>query len=281
MTASKLLLFAGLLGVFGYLAIAAAMYFAQSSLFFPAKLVPPAGPVPPGAERIELAAPDGVRLHGVLIPPARAGGEGTALLGFAGNASNAAAIAEFLAGIYPEHPVIAFHYRGYAPSAGTPSASALLEDAPLLHDYVRERLRPRRLVLVGISIGSGVASGLAARRPVDGAILVTPFDSLEAVAKQRFPWLPVSLLIRHRLPSADFLRNSHVPVAIIAAEHDGVVPPPRTAALAAAVGNLVYNVTIPATQHNDVAYHPSFRSEMRNALGAVLARPSPVAGSGD
>jgi uncharacterized protein len=115
-----------------YLAVAAALYFAQTSLIFPAGLVPPAGPLPPGAERIELTAPDGVRLHGVLIPPVRPGSDGTVLLGFAGNASNAAGIAEFLAALYPEHPVVAFHYRGYAPSAGTPSAAALLEDAPRL-----------------------------------------------------------------------------------------------------------------------------------------------------
>jgi pimeloyl-ACP methyl ester carboxylesterase len=233
--------------------------------------VPEAGPLPRGAERVELTAPDGVRLEGVHIPASRPSEEGTLLLGFAGNASNAAGIAEFLATIYPEHPVVAFHYRGYGPSGGAPSAAALLDDAPLLLDFARARLRPKRVVVVGISIGSGVAAGLAARRPVDGLVLVTPFDSLEAVAHQRFPWLPVPLLIRHRLPSADFLRNSPVPVAIVAAEHDGVVPPPRTAALASAVGVLVRNVTLPGTQHNDIAAHPAFREEMRHSLHAVLA----------
>lgn len=275
MTGGKLVLVLALLPALGYLAIAAALFFLQTSIFFPARLVPPAGPLPPGAERIELAASDGVRLHGVLIPPMRQHADNdTAILGFAGNASNAAGIAEFLAALYPEHPVVAFHYRGYAPSAGTPSAAALLADAPLIHDVVRERLRPRRLVVVGISIGSGVAAGLSARRPVDGLILVTPFDSLEAVARDRFPWLPVSWLIRHELPSADFLRGSAVPVAIVAAERDGVVPPARTRALVPAIPRLVHDVTIPGTQHNDIAYHPRFREEMRRALQAILSRPT-------
>ncbi len=248
------------------------MFFSQTSIFFPARIVPPAGPLPRGAERIELTAPDGVRLEGVLIPASRPAVDRVAILGFAGNASNAAGIAELLASIYPEHPVIAFHYRGYQPSGGTPSAAALLEDAPLLYDWSRQRLRAERMAVVGISIGSGVAAGLAARRPIDGLVLVTPFDSLEAVAGERFPWLPVSLLIRHKLPSADFLRTSPVPVAIVAAERDGVVPPARTAALAAAIRNLVHNVTLPGTRHNDIAYHPAFRQEMRAALAAVLAR---------
>jgi hypothetical protein len=263
-----------ILAVLGYLAIAAAMFFAQTSIFFPSRLVPPAGPLPPGAERIELTAPDGVRLEGVLIPPSRPGGNGTSILGFAGNASNAAGIAEFLAMLYPEHPVVAFHYRGYAPSGGAPSAAALLDDAPLLHDLVRERLRPRRIVAVGISIGSGVAAGLSARRRLDGVILVTPFDSLEAVARQRFPWLPISLLIRHSLPSDRYLRESRVPVAIVAAEHDGVVPPRRTDALRQAIGTVLFDETIPGAQHNDIAYHPQFRPAMRQALARLLEKRS-------
>ena len=262
-------LLAGLLLL--YCAVGAALFFAQTSIFFPSRLVPPAGPLPPGAERLELTAPDGVRLEGVVIKPSSPARSTTAILGFAGNASNAAGIAEFLHSLYPEHPVIAFHYRGYAPSGGRPSAAALLGDAPLLFDLARERLRPDRLVVVGISMGSGVAAGLASKRPVDGLILVTPFDSLKAVAQQQFPWLPVSLLLRHNLASDDYLRSSAVPVAIIAAKRDEVIPPSRTQALRQVVGNLVFSTTIPGTQHNDIAYHPRFAAEMRKALDHVIA----------
>lgn len=262
-----------LLLVLAYAAIAAALFFSQTSIIFPTRLVPPAGPLPPQAERLELTAPDGVRLEGVLIPASRAGaGEKVAILGFAGNASNAAAIAEFLAALYPEHRVIGFHYRGYRPSGGTPSAAALLDDAPIIYDLVRERLRPDRIVGVGISIGSGVAAGLAARRPLDGLVLVTPFDSVRSVAQGQFPWLPVSLLIRHDLPSADVLARSDVPVAIVAADRDRVIPPRNTRALAKVVRNLVHDVSLADAQHNDIAYHPHFERSMRTALERILSR---------
>jgi pimeloyl-ACP methyl ester carboxylesterase len=265
----SLLIFA----LLGYGAIAAALFFSQTSIIFPTRLVPPAGPLPARAERLEFTAPDGVRLEGVLIPPARASvGPRVAILGFAGNASNAAAIAEFLADLYPEHPVIGFHYRGYRPSGGVPSAAALLDDAPLIHDLVRERLQPDRIVAVGISIGSGVAAGLAGRRPLDGLVLVTPFDSVRAVAQGQFPWLPVSLLIRHDLPSSETLARTDVPVAIVAAERDGVIPPRHTRALARATRKLVYDVTLAGAQHNDIAFHPEFRTSMRQALEHVLRR---------
>ena len=262
-----------LLLLLGYAAVAAALFFAQTSIIFPSRLVPPAGPLPKGAERLELTVAGGIRLEGVLVPAARPQpGERIAILGFAGNASNAAAIAEFLSAIYPEHPIAAFHYRGYKPSGGSPSAAALLDDAPLVHDLARERLKPDRVVAVGISIGSGVAAGLAARRPLDGLVLVTPFDSISAVARGQFPWLPVSLLIRHDLPSAEVLAASDVPVAIVAAERDGIIPPPRTRALAGAVRNLVHDVTLSGAQHNDIAYHPEFRAQMRKGLERVLQR---------
>lgn len=252
-----------------YLLVAAALFLVQTSIFFPTRLVPPAGPLPKDAERLEITVSDGVRLEGIHIPAADGSDRGTLILGFAGNASNAAGTAEFLHQLYPEHPVVAFHYRGYRPSGGAPSAAAMLGDAPLLYDFAWERLRPRRVVVVGISIGSGVAAGLAAHRPVEGLILVTPFDSLKAVARDQFPWLPVSLLLRHELPSAETLGAIDVPVAIVAAERDEVIPPRRTEALRRSIRNLVFDTTIAGTRHNDIAFHPHFERGMREALDHV------------
>ena len=66
---------------------------------------------------------------------------------------------------------------------GSASAEALLADAPLVLDAAVQRVRPQRTIAVGFSIGSAVAASLARRSDVDGLILVTPFDSLKAVAR--------------------------------------------------------------------------------------------------
>jgi pimeloyl-ACP methyl ester carboxylesterase len=256
-----------------YVAIAAIMYFAQTSLLFPAGQVEPAGPPPPGSEPLELAAPSGERLVGLHIPPAisERPGERLLILGFAGNAWNAAAAAEYLHDIFPEAHVAAFHYRGYAPSGGTPGAEAMQQDALIVHDVVAARLDPARTVVVGLSVGSGVAPYLAARRPIDGLILVTPFDSLAALAAGHYPWLPVRLLLRHRMEPAAELRITRVPVAILAAERDSLVRPARTQALAAAVPNLVFRETIPGASHNDIYDRVQFRAAMRTALERIRA----------
>jgi hypothetical protein len=256
-----------------YLMVAAALFAMQTSLIFPARMVGAAGPLPRGADRLEIAAASGEPLHGIHIPPAAAAGSPRpALLAFAGNAWNAENAAAFLHELFPDRDVVAFHYRGYAPSGGSPSAAALLEDAPLIHDAVAATLGRRPIVAVGFSIGSGVAAHLAARRPLAGAILVTPFDSLGALAAGHHPWLPVRLLLRHRMEPAHDLAASRVPVAIIAGARDTLIPPPRTAALKKAVPNLVYDRAIQGAGHNDIYHHSAFAPAMAEAFRRIEGR---------
>ena len=255
-----------------YLIVAAIMFFAQTALIFPGASVAPAGPPPPGTERLELAAPSGAVLHGVHIPPTeQRSGQRLLIIGFAGNAWNAADAAEYLHGLFPEADVAAFHYRGYAPSTGETHAAALQEDALLVHDHLRDRLRPERIVAVGLSIGSGVAAHLAGHRPLDGLILVTPFDSLAALSAGHYPWLPVRLMLRHAMEPAEDLRASPVPVAILSGGVDTTVPPARTEALRRAIPNLVFSQTFPRSGHNDIYDNPGFRPAIRDALALMTA----------
>lgn len=257
-----------------YAVIVAIAWHAQERLLFPAYLVVPALELPPGAERLTVETADGVRLEGLHLPPAASAERSdTLLLVFAGNATNAQGAAELIREIYPGHPVVAFFYRGYAPSGGSAGAQQLMDDAPLVHDLVAERLRPRRIVAVGVSLGSGIAAALAARRPLAGAILVTPFDSLSATARQLHPWLPVSLLIRHDMRSAELLRRTRLPVAIVASGRDRLVRPERTEALRRAVPNLVFDATVPGASHDDIFLRPEFRPAMRAALARIEAPP--------
>jgi pimeloyl-ACP methyl ester carboxylesterase len=240
----------------------------QGRLLFPAGSVGGAGPLPSGAERFSLAAADGNRLHGVHIrPSARA--SGTLILGFGGNGWNGETVATYLHATFPEADIVVFHYRGYYPSTGASSAQALLDDAPHVYDFAAGRLHPRRIVAAGFSIGSGVAASLAPRRRLDGLILVTPFDSLKAVAAGQFKWLPVRWLFRHEMESAEWLRGASVPTAIIAGSRDTLIPPERTDALRRAVGNRVYDRTIAGAGHNDIYDRPEFRLAMREALDRV------------
>lgn len=258
-----------------YLAVIAAMYFAQTWLIFPTYMVSESRPaLPDGAVRLELLTAEGDRLHGIRLTPRRpAGGDKTVVLGFGGNGWHAEGMALDLRRHFPDRDIVVFNYRGYRPSGGRPSAAALLADGVLIHDHVQQTMGPARTIAVGYSLGGGVAAYLARERPVAGLILVTPFDSLEAVAQQRYPWAPVHWLIRHRMPSVDFLRHSAVPTAVIAAERDVIVPPERTAALRRGIGNLVLDRIVAGAQHNDIFNHPDFRTAMTAAMVLFDTKP--------
>jgi pimeloyl-ACP methyl ester carboxylesterase len=251
-----------------YLTLLALIFAFQARLLFPAGAVGAAGPLPAGSERLAFDTPDGHRLHGVHVP-ASARPSGTLILGFGGNAWNAETAAAYLHGLFPEADVVAFHYRGYPPSTGSPGAKALIDDATGLYDLAVGRVRPARTVAIGFSVGSGVAASLAPRRPLDGLILVTPFDSMRKVAAGHYPWLPVRWLFRHEMKAAEWLRGSPVPTALIAGERDTLIPPPRTEALRRAAGRLVYDRTIAGAGHNDIYDRPEFRAAMREALVRV------------
>jgi pimeloyl-ACP methyl ester carboxylesterase len=244
--------------------------FSQDEIIFPIHAVPAAGPVPPGAERLQLETPGGETLHGIHISPAEpANPPKTLILGFGGNAWNGEDVASYIHELYPGAHVVVFHYRGYRPSSGKPSADALLEDAPLVFDAAVERVRPERTIAVGFSIGSGIAASLASRRPVDGLILVTPFDSLKAVASSLYPWLPIGPFFQHEIDAAAALRGSSVPVAMVAAGRDEIIPPGRTEALRPHVPNLVFDRTIAGAGHNDIYGRDDFHAAMREALAAI------------
>lgn len=245
------------------------MFEFQTQLIFPVHAVPPAGPLPPRSERLEVPTPGGQLLQGIYIPAGEPDPTKTLILGFGGNAWNGQDVAEYLHELYPEHDVAAFHYRGYAPSTGEPSAEALLEDAPLVYDAAIGRVKPARVIAVGFSIGTGIAAKLGAIRTLAGLILVTPFDSLKAVAQSMLPWLPIGPIFGHEIDAAAPLEVSAAPVAIIAAEQDQVIPAERTEALRRKVPRLVYDRTIPGAGHNDIYGRSDFQEAMREALAAV------------
>jgi pimeloyl-ACP methyl ester carboxylesterase len=245
------------------------MFEFQTSLIFPTHSVWRAGPMRHGAEELKLKVKSAT-LSGVHLPasdPQRGGG--TLILGFAGNAWNSQDAAEYLHDLYPHNDVVAFHYRGYAPSTGLPSAEALLADAPLVYDFAVKRFKPKRVVAVGMSIGSGVAAHLAVDRPLDGVILVTPFDSLKAVAQGMYPWLPIGPFFQHEIDAASAIERSKVPVALVAGERDELIPPARTAALRQRVPKLAFDTTIRGAGHNDIYARSDFQAEMRKALAAL------------
>jgi pimeloyl-ACP methyl ester carboxylesterase len=157
------------------------------------------------------------------------------------------------------------HYRGYGGTAGNPSEKLFISDAQAVYDEISTR--HDRIVVMGRSLGSGVASALATTRPVEKVILVTPYDSISGVAADHYGWAPVRWLIRDSYDSARRMRDIRVPVLVLIAGRDDVVLRPRSDALAAAIPQGLQHVKVfPNACHNDINLQPGYRESLRDFL---------------
>lgn len=239
-----------------YAALVLVAYFFQSWLIFPAGLAGRSSNLVSSARISKLNTPDRSQIVLVQIPPSRTPTEQRPIiLGFGGNAWNAEAVALLLHQIFPEHGIAAAHYRGYGPSGGRPSSKVLFDDARLVLDHLASE-KATDTVAIGFSIGASVAVDLAASRALKGLVLVTPFDSLKELAATHYPWLPVRLLLSHSMEAASTLRGLDVPVALITARNDTVVPESRSAPVREAVTDLRADYIIEAVGHNDIYGNP-------------------------
>ncbi len=253
-----------------YLVVVVLIALLQDRMLFPRWATGTGAPLPATAARLVLDVASGARIVGVHLRPKVQRRERTSLvLGFGGNAWNADDLAVHLQSIFPDRDIVAFHYRGYWPSTGNPSAKAILDDALKIHDDVVAQLTPDRIVAVGLSVGAGPAVHLAHSRPVAGLILVTPFDTLQALAREHYPWLPVRLLLRHRMDVAGALAAVSEPVAVISASDDTIVPSRRTEAVRSSARNLVFDEVIENAGHNDIYDRASYRRAMQEALSLI------------
>lgn len=253
-----------------YAIIVAAIFFLQTWMIFPASLAKHGPDLPTDASYSILGADNGDKVTLVHIPPSRiSAAPSPVLLGFGGNAWNADALAVMLHQIFPEYEIASLHYRGYGESDGSPSAKALFEDARHAFDRL-EATSDAGVVVVGLSIGASVAVELAASRSVKGLVLITPFDSLKELAASHYPWLPVRLLIRHRMEAAETLRKLNVPTAIVTAENDTVVPSSRSEPVRMAANDLRADLTIKSAGHNDIYAKIELADALQYSVDAVL-----------
>jgi len=254
--------------------LSALLYIAQDRLIFYPQ---PAPGMQPGAmdvaiSEVRIATADGLSLRGWLAKPLAIGDRRLPLaIYFGGNAEEISYMAA-LAGRLPGWSLLAVNYRGYGGNPGSPSEAAMFADALSLHAWATARpdLDPARIVAIGRSLGSGVAVYLAAERPLAGVVLVTPYDSLRAVAQQIYPYAPVSLLLRHQFDSIGRAPRISTPLLMLAAQRDNVVPVAHARALFEKWAGPKTLREFSRAGHNDLDADP----EYWKAIAAFLAQGS-------
>jgi len=182
------------------------------------------------------------------------------VLYFSGNANN---VIEFLDTVAPKitnYNFLGFNYPGYVNSEGTPSEKNFY----LVANEIFKKYKPD--FLIGRSIGSAVASYLASKYKFKGLVLITPFDSIVSIAKQKYPFIPVDLLLKYKFPEVEFLSKSSVPTVVIALKNDDVIPKKSLNNLLKNIKNLKEIIWLDGVSHGGIYHYPYIEKVIKKAL---------------
>jgi len=252
-----------------YLAALVALAIAQRMLIYPAPPLPRTGAdaMPPGFAAVTLRTSDGLALRAAY----RAAALGHAVLVFFhgnGSSIDESAVATALLG-RQGYGLLLVEYRGYRGNPGKPSEQGLYRDGQAALAWLGEHGVPaEQTVLIGNSLGSGVATELAAHAPVAGLVLISGFTSLPDVARGHFSWLPTQLL-RDRYDNRAKLGGIAAPVLLLHGTADTLVPAAHARTLAAAAPGATLEL-VPHYGH-ELAFQPE--AQVRTL--AWLARLQP------
>lgn len=241
------------IALIAYAGVCAALFLMQRSMMY----VPDRTrvPVPQTAgtsfQELELKTADGERLVAWAVDPQPGK---PIILYFHGNGGNFAygRVEKFRQLTADGAGLLALSYRGYGGSTGSPTEAGLHLDADAAYEAAVARYGAERLVGYGESLGTGVMTQLATRRPLKAVVLEAPFLSTVAVAKKLFGWLPVSLLMRDQFRSDLAIANIHAPLLVIHGNRDEVIPHEQGRALFELAQTPKQFLAVPGGRHNDL-----------------------------
>ncbi len=205
------------------------------------------------AESVTFPTSDGLTLHGWFVPSPSPPPAQTVLVlnGNAGNRSFRAPLATSLQRLGLQ--VLLFDYRGYGGSDGKPTEAGLRADAHAARRYLAQRsdVDVSRLIYFGESLGTALATALAADHPPAGLVLRSPFPSLVEVGRTHYPFLPVRLLLQDRYAAMEDIPRVTCPVLVLAGDRDRIIPLDLSRRMYEAATSTKELVVLAGADHND------------------------------
>ena len=222
-------------------------------------------------QHITLPAPDGTPLAGWFFN--RGAGKPLVMM-FGGNNMNVGAFTD-IAAADTARSYLLLNYRGYGNSKGTPNQKDIVQDALHALEIKQAELGNPPVIIVGYSIGTGVACQVASAGSVATAklILICPFDSLTSVATGFVPLLP-HLLLSDSYDSVGAVSSLYCPISILRAQFDEVIAPKHTDRLIERITKARITkvreqnpavFTFPAG-HNNIFSAPGFSETLRQQM---------------
>jgi alpha/beta superfamily hydrolase len=209
------------------------------------------------AKKIEFKTSDGKILDGAFTEN---GKNLPLVLYFGGNASNVITFLDDIATKIKDFNFIGFNYPGYGKSEGNPTQKNVLKYA----DEIYKKYQPD--IVAGRSLGTTVAVYVASKNKAKKLLLITPIDSILNVAKAKYPYLPISMLLKEKFQADVWAKDLEAKVAIILVENENIVPKESVDNILKSIKNIVYKSTIKDVNHINLYSSKETIGKIKRAL---------------
>lgn len=249
-----------------YVMITAALYFLQEKiLFLPTELPQDYSySFEYPFEELFLSPENGVSINALHFKAESPKGVILYFHGNAGDLSRWGTIAQHF--VYLGYDVFIMDYRTYGKSTGPLNEQSFYDDAHYCYKFLLEQYPEEQIVVYGRSLGTGMATYLASKHQPKQLILETPYHSILDVAQHRFPLLPVSLLLKYKFPSYDYISDVDCPITIFHGTDDSVVPYSSAQKLKSLAPSGTEFVTIDGGGHNNLIEFQTYKDKVKAIL---------------
>lgn len=157
-------------------------------------------------------------------------------------------------------------YPGYGKTTGRLTEENLYLLAKEVYRLASSRFGEDSIIVYGKSLGSGIASYLASKKPCRRLILETPYYSIPDLFGNYAPVYPVSAMSRFKLPTGEYLKEINIPVTIFHGNSDWIIPYSCAAKLKQFLKPGDEFITIDKGSHNDLNDFPLFHEKLDSIL---------------
>ncbi len=216
-------------------------------------------------EELFIDTPDGARLNALHFKLEDPKGIIVYYHGNAGDLSRWGVVTSYF--LQYNYEVLVMDYRTYGKSTGKLSEDALYADAILFYEKAKELFIEDRIVVYGRSLGTSIASYVAANNAPKKLILESPFCDFKKLVKAKVPYLPVDKLLKYNFPTAKFAAEVTCPITIIHGTDDEVVPYESGKKLFSVLSKEKHTmVTVEGGGHNDLVNFPAYQRSIDKEL---------------
>ena len=239
------------------------LYLAQENIIFLPDKLPDNYSFRQGLE-VEVTVAEDISLNCLLIKDSNPSGVILYLHGNKGSNARCLRQAERLMGL--GYDIFMPDYRGFGKSDGSiRSERQLLSDAQIVYDYVKSKYDESSIVVVGYSLGTGIASYLAAHNDPQQVILNSPFVSFIDLKDRRIPFVP-DFLVKYPLDNAKHLKNINEKVTLFHGTDDELIPYDSSQKLVQIDPQKIKLIPLENSGHRRAIFHQTFSSGVSRLL---------------